>query len=209
MKMKDKHIDDMTMSLYLGGGSSLRKDLVEWVQLHLNECDLCSKKLETKLNEMADQQKSKDSEESNLEFNVLNRIAALLSLPLKSPSCWDKLKGLCNQLVDTLSDFEDLNLQSTNTQRLSLVTKGYEYTTPSSEKKKDEDKTKESQEQIEIGEKMLLLQEILGDEEISLSKRIALSEELLLYANKKSRKLKGSSSLKTKKPHEKKCNNSS
>ena len=46
--MKDKHIDDMTMSLYLGGGSSLRKDLVEWVQTHLEECELCAKKLEEK-----------------------------------------------------------------------------------------------------------------------------------------------------------------
>jgi len=182
--MKDKHIDDMTMSLYLGGGSSLRKDLVEWVQLHLNECDLCSKKLETKLNEMDDQQKLKDSEEPDFKLNVLNRVAALLSLPLKSPSCWDKLKELCNQLVDTLSEFEGLNLQSADTQRLSLLTQGDMYTPPSANKKST--KT-EYQEKHEIGEKMLSLLEILGDNEIPISKRVALAEELLLLAQQKSR----------------------
>jgi len=184
IKMKDKHIDDMTMSLYLGGGSSLRKDLVEWVQLHLNECDLCSKKLETKLNEMDDQQKLKDSEEPDFKLNVLNRVAALLSLPLKSPSCWDKLKELCNQLVDTLSEFEGLNLQSADTQRLSLLTQGDMYTPPSANKKST--KT-EYQEKHEIGEKMLSLLEILGDNEIPISKRVALAEELLLLAQQKSR----------------------
>ena len=182
-KMKDKHIDDMTMSLYLGGGSSLRKDLVEWVQSHLEECELCAKNLEARLNEMTDQQKLKDSEEPDLELNVLNRVAALLSLPLKSPSCWDKLKELCNQLVDTLSEFEGLNLQSANTQRLSLLTQGDMYALPSANKKST--KT-ESQEKHEIGEKVLSLLEILGDDKIPISKRIALAEELLLLAQQKS-----------------------
>ena len=183
IKMKDKHIDDMTMSLYLGGGSSLRKDLVEWVQLHLNECELCAKNLEARLNEMTDQQKLKDSEEPDLELNVLNRVAALLSLPLKSPSCWYKLKELCNQLVDTLSEFEGLNLQSANTQRLSLLTQGDMYTSPSANEKST--KT-ESQEKHEIGEKVLSLLEILGDDKIPISKRVALAEELLLLAQQKS-----------------------
>jgi len=182
-KMKDKHIDDMTMSLYLGGGSSLRKDLVEWVQSHLEECELCAKNLEARLNEMTDQQKLKDSEEPDLELNVLNRVAALLSLPLKSPSCWYKLKELCNQLVDTLSEFEGLNLQSANTQRLSLLTQGDMYTSPSVNKKST--KT-ESQEKHEIGERMLSLLEILGDDKIPISKRVALAEELLLRAQQKS-----------------------
>jgi len=181
--MKDKHIDDMTMSLYLGGGSSLRKDLVEWVQLHLNECELCAKKLETKLNEMADQQKLEGFKEPDLELNVLNRIAALLSLPLKSPFCWYKLKELCNQLVDTLSEFEGLNLQSANTQRLSLLTQEDMYTSPSADKKST--KT-ESQEKHEIGERVLSLLEILGDDKIPISKRTALAEELLLLAQQKS-----------------------
>ncbi len=183
MKMKDKHIDDMTMSLYLGGGASLRKDLVEWVQLHLNECELCAKALEARLNEMTDQQKLKDPEEPDLELNVLNRVTALLSLPLKSPSCWDKLKELCNQLVDTLSEFESLNLQSANTQRLSLLTQGDMYTPPSANKKST--KT-ESQEKHEIGEKVLSLLEILGNDKIPISKRVALAEELLLLAQQKS-----------------------
>ncbi len=182
-KMKDKHIDDITMSLYLGGGSNLRKDLVEWAQLHLEECELCAGKLEARLNEMVDQQKLKDSEEPDLELNVLNRVAALLSLPLKSPSCWDKLKELCNQLVDTLSEFESLNLQSVNTQRLSLLTQGDMYTPPSANKKST--KT-ESQEKHEIGEKVLSLLEILGDDKIPISKRTALAEELLLLAQQKS-----------------------
>ena len=181
--MKDKHIDDMTMSLYLGGGSSLRKNLVEWVQLHLKECDLCSKKLEARLNEMADQQKLKDPEEPDFKLNVLNRVAALLSLPLKSPSCWDKLKELCNQLVDTLSDFEGLNLQSADTQRLSLLTQGDIYTPPSAKKK---DAKTESQEKHEIGEKVLSLLEILGDYKIPISKRTSLAKELLLLAQQKS-----------------------
>lgn len=46
------HIDNITMSLYLGGGIRLRKGLVKWVQLHLNECELCAKKLEERLNDM-------------------------------------------------------------------------------------------------------------------------------------------------------------
>ena len=182
-KMKDKHIDDMTMSLYLGCGSNLRKDLVEWVQLHLEECGLCAKKLETKLNEVTDQQTLKGSEKSDLEFNVLSRVAALLSLPLKSPSCWNRLKELCNQLVDTLSEFEGLNLQSANTQRLSLLTQGDMYTPLSANKKST--KT-ESQEKHEIGEKVLSLLEILGDDKIPISKRTALAEELLLLAQQKS-----------------------
>ncbi len=183
IKMKDKHIDDMTMSLYLGGGSNLKRDLVEWVQSHLEECESCTKNLETRLNEMTDQQKLKDPEEPDFKLNVLNRVAALLSLPLKSPSCWDKLKELCNQLVDTLSDFEGLNLQSANTQRLSSRTQGDMYTPPQANKKS----TKiESQEKHEIGERMLSLLEILGDDKIPISKRVALAEELLLLAQQKS-----------------------
>jgi len=183
IKMKDKHIDDMTMSLYLGGGSNLKRDLVEWVQLHLKKCDLCSKKLETKLNEMANQPKSTRSKELNLELNVLDKIITLLSLPLKSPSCWDKLKGLCNQLVDILSDYEGLNLQSADTQRLSLLTQGDMYTPPSANKKST---NTESQEKHEIGEKVLSLLEILGDDKMPISKRVALAEELLLLAQQKS-----------------------
>lgn len=182
-KMKDKHIDDMTMSLYLGGGSNLKRNLVEWVQSHLEECESCAKNLEARLNEMTDQQKLKDPEEPDFKLNVLNRVAALLSLPLKSPSCWDKLKELCNQLVDTLSEFESLNLQGANTQRLSLLTQGDMYT-PSSANKKST-KT-ESQEKHVIGEKVLSLLEILGDDKIPISKRVALAEELLLLAQQKS-----------------------
>ena len=141
--MKDKHIDDMTMSLYLGGGSNLKRDLMEWVQLHLKECDLCSKQLGTKLNEMASQPESTGSEELNLELNVLDKIITLLSLPLKSPSCWNKLKGLCNQLVDILSDFEGLNLQSADAQRLSLLTQGDMYTPPSANKKSTKTESQE------------------------------------------------------------------
>ena len=51
------HIDNITMSLYLGGGLNLRKDLVKWVQSHLNECELCAKKLEEQLNEMVKEYK--------------------------------------------------------------------------------------------------------------------------------------------------------
>jgi hypothetical protein len=50
--MKNKHIDDMTMSLYLRGGLCLNKDLVKWIQLHLNECELCAKKLEENVNKV-------------------------------------------------------------------------------------------------------------------------------------------------------------
>lgn len=183
IKMKDKHIDDMTMSLYLGGGSNLRKDLVKWVQSHLEECEPCAKNLETKLNEMTDQQKLKDSEKPDLELNVLNRVTALLSLPLKSPSCWGKLKELCNQLIDTLSEFEALHFRGANAQRLSLLTQGDMYTPPSANKKST--KT-ESQEKHEIGEKVLSLLEILGNDKIPISKRVALAEELLLLAQQKS-----------------------
>lgn len=205
IKMKDKHIDDMTMSLYLGGGSNLKRDLVEWVQLHLKECDLCSKKLETKLNEMANQPKSTRSKELNLELNVLDKIITLLSLPLKSPSCWDKLKGLCNQLVDILSEFEGSRLQGKK--RLSLVTGGYGYTQQSATKKSTKNAKVEFQGKQEIGEKVLSLLEMLGDDKIPLSKRIKLSEELLLYAEQKSKELKGSSSSqKADKPHRKKDN---
>lgn len=194
IKMKDKHIDDMTMSLYLGGGSNLRKDLVKWVQSHLEECEPCAKNLETKLNEMTDQQKLKDSEKPDLELNVLNRVTALLSLPLKSPSCWGKLKELCNQLIDTLSEFEALHLQSKSKRGLSLLTTGYMYT-PSSAKEEDtKNIQKESQEKQQIGEKILSLLEILGDDEVPISKRIALLEELLLYAKQKAKELKGRSS---------------
>jgi hypothetical protein len=58
------------------------------------------------------------------------------------------------------------------------------YTPPSANKKRT--KT-ESQEKHEIGEKMLSLLEILGDDEIPISKRVALAEELLLLAQQKSR----------------------
>jgi len=51
------HIDNITMSLYLGGGIRLRKGLVKWVQLHLRECDFCAKKLEEQLNEMVKEYK--------------------------------------------------------------------------------------------------------------------------------------------------------
>ena len=204
--MKDKHIDDITMSLYLGGGLNLRKDLVKWMQSHLNECELCAKKLEGKLDEIAKQQKLQDSEEPlNLELDVLNKITTLLSLPLKSPSSWDKLKELCNQLINTLSKIDASRLQGKK--RLSLVTTGYRYTSSPAKNKQAKDKTKESPEQQEIGDKVLSLLEMLGDDKIPLSKRITLSEELLLYANQKSKELKdSSSSQKADKPHRKKDN---
>ena len=50
--MKNKHIDDMTMSLYLRGGVCLKKDLIKWAKLHLTECKLCAKKLEEKLKQI-------------------------------------------------------------------------------------------------------------------------------------------------------------
>jgi hypothetical protein len=193
--------DEVLDGIYRG---TLSEDQCRAAVEHLSLCRQCRTEVEVYF-ELMEQTSKSDVIDSEVE--VLDKIKALLSLPLKSPSSWDKLKELCNQLVNTLTRFDASHLQGKK--RLSLVTKGYEYTAPSSEKKKDEDKTKESQEQLEIGERMLLLQEILGDEEISLSKRIALSEELLLYANKKSRELKSSPSLKNKKPHEKKDNNSS
>lgn len=55
-EMKNKHIDDTTMSLYVGGGLRLRKELVEWLQTHLKECQLCAKALEQKIDEMAEKE---------------------------------------------------------------------------------------------------------------------------------------------------------
>jgi hypothetical protein len=177
--MKNKHIDNMTMSLYLRGGVYLKKDLVKWAQLHLTECELCAKKLEEQLNKMAEQQQLPKPEQLNLESNVLNKIIALLSLPLKSPSCWDKLKELCSQLADILSESEFSHLQSADTQRLSLLIK-----TPSPNGKNAKDGFSKGH---KIGEKMLSLLEILGDDRIPISKRDALAEELLLYARQKSK----------------------
>ena len=46
------HIDNITMSLYLGGGAQLREDLVLWIQSHLKRCEQCAKVLENKLDEV-------------------------------------------------------------------------------------------------------------------------------------------------------------
>lgn len=54
-----RHIDGITMSLYLDGGIHLRKDLVKWAQLHLRKCELCAKKLEEQLDEMVKEYKPK------------------------------------------------------------------------------------------------------------------------------------------------------
>ena len=184
--MNDGHISDITMSLYLRGGTKLRKQLVEWIQTHLGECDLCAEKLEEALNEMADQLRPTEPEKLDLEVNVLDKIIRLLSLPLRNPSCWDKLKGLCSQLVEILSESEGLTLEGVNTQRLSLLTQGDMYTPPSDKEKNAKNTENESQEKQEIGEKVLSLLEILGDDEIPIAKRAELAEELLLLAQQKS-----------------------
>jgi len=202
-EMKNKHIDDITMSLYLGGGLSLRKDLIEWLQAHLKECHLCAKALEQKIDMMAEQGNLQEPEAVNLESEVICKVKTLLSLPLKSSSSWDKLKDLCRQLINTLSEI-DLPPKDIKKSRLSLVTTGYRYTKPD----EDKDETSVTQERLDIGDNMLELLEILGDDKIPIPKRIALSEELLSYANKKSKELKKSVSPKKtkKKPEEKDIN---
>ena len=202
-EMKNKHIDDTTMSLYLGGGLSLRKELVEWLQAHLKECQLCSKALEQKINKIAEQENLLETEAINLESEVICKVKTLLALPLKNASSWDKLKDLCRQLVSILSEI-DLPFKNTKKSRLSLVTTGYEYTKP------DEDKEKVSiaKKEHDVGDNILELLEILGDDKIPIAKRIALSEELLSYATGKSEELKKSvAPKKTKeKPEEKDIN---
>ena len=188
-EMENKHIDDITMSLYLGGGLSLRKELVEWLQAHLEECHLCAKALEQRIDEMAEQENLQESKVVNLESEVICKIKALLALPLRSASSWDKLKDLCRQLTNTLSEI-DLPFQHTKKSRLSLVTTGYEYTKP------DEDKASATKKEHDIGDNILELLEILGDNEIPIARRIALSEELLSYATRKSEELKKLVSLK-------------
>jgi len=176
-----------------------REEVIE----HLSKCERCCIDLKFYFDLM---EETKDvSEISNVKTDILTKIVGLLSLPLKNPSCWDKLKELCNQLVNSLSEFEGSRLQGKK--RLSLVTSGYGYTQPSATKKSTKNAKMESQEKQEIGKRVLSLLEMLGDDEIAISKRIELSEELLLYAEQKSKELKGSSSSqKADKPYRKEDN---
>lgn len=169
---------------------------------HLSKCRHCRTDVELYFELM--EQVSK-SDVIDAEVEVLDKIKALLSLPLKSSSSWDKLKELCNQLINTLSKIDASRLQ--DKKRLSLVTTGYRYTSSPTKNKQAKDKIKESPEQQEIREKVLSLLEMLGDDKIPLPKRITLSEELLLYVNQKSKEFKdSSSSQKADKPHRKKDN---
>jgi len=113
--MKNKHIDDITIAIYLGGGLHLKKGYAEKIQTHLKECDECAARLEKQL-EMV---------EAIQQTNAL--------VVSKKDDIRDKTSAFQEE-YDFRSDQEDKDT-------LVLVTSGYGY--PSA--KKEPDKILENQ----------------------------------------------------------------
>jgi len=108
--MKNKHIDDITIAIYLGEGLHLKKEYAEWIQTHLKECDECAARLEKQLE----------------RIDAIQQTNALVVS--EKEDIHDKTPAFQEE-HDFRSDQEDKDA-------LALVTAGYGY--PSPKKEQDE-----------------------------------------------------------------------
>jgi hypothetical protein len=108
--MKNKHIDDITIAIYLGGGLHLKKEYAEWIETHLKECDECAARLEKQLER-------------------INTIQQTNALVVSEKEDMDDKTPAFQEEHDFRGDQEDKDA-------LALVTTGYGY--PSAKKERDE-----------------------------------------------------------------------
>jgi hypothetical protein len=107
--MKNKHIDDVTITIYLGGGLQLKKEYAEWIKTHLKDCDECAARLERQM----------EAIESIQQTNAF--------VPSENEDNLDK-SSASQEEYDFTSTQEDKDA-------LTLVTTGYGY--PSGKKEPD------------------------------------------------------------------------
>lgn len=189
--MKNDHIGNIAMSLYVTGYRHLKKSVIKQIQEHLAKCGLCAGRFEEQFQETGSREGVGALMKPRMKSPVLQTLAEFLKLPSESPLGWKKLEAFYEQLAAVLSERGITEQQKRETRWLSLVTKGYMHVPTAGPGKKERQTDpkqkkpslpKSQKDELRMSDRIRSLLEIFADGRIHISKRAALAEELLSLA---------------------------
>jgi len=186
--MRNTHIDNITMSLYISGYMHLKKSVIKKLQQHLSRCELCAERFEHQFQKAVSQEGVGTLIRPQMKSPFLQTLAEFLKLPPESPLNRKKYTNFFNQLSTILLERSLTERQRIKNRQLSLLSGGYMYTPPSTQEKKKPGGIKKpsmsrSQEDaFRMADRLRSLLEIFVDERIPIPDRAALAEEVLSFA---------------------------
>lgn len=187
-----KHIDEFALFLYAIGCRQLKKEAINQIQEHLEQCPACTEHFEQEVQNLATLLRER-KEELTRKLNVkpvLNTLAKFLTAPkgLESLRWFEEAYG---QLASVLRKGYIDQLES-KTGKIPIVPRGFMSTESQEE---EESIYKDEKSDFTLAEKQMIgnissLFQILADDTIDISERAKLTKELYTIAKQKSENIK-------------------
>ena len=179
-----EHIDEFALFSYAVGYSHLRMDVVQRIQEHLDQCPECAERFRREVQELTALPEESEKEAATiLELSPVLRALAQFLTAEKGLDSLRWFRHAYHQLASALKQGQGARPDAA-ADTVPVVSRGFMSTHPCEDDRHEDGELEFSREEKQMVDNMCSLFRILGDDNIDITQRARLAEELHIAAKK-------------------------